>query len=718
MASNFYNVVRYPSTMTTDAAATFELSAPPATTGLTYSVKYEFTCDGTTTSGTLATGLTNTTYTFTPKTAIFAPLMTKSEEGVIKMIFETNNSHKNSVIITRVLKLKESLKPIIANQEIKRTNAYDGKSISKVTNHTLIFGIAGLYGASQTIEVTIRGSKYTKEVAAVSDDSYTPVSFDIGTFENVIDSDPDTIVVSIKITDSRSRSCTFGNSFSVYKYSPPNIVASIFRNSDEQPTLAFKSSYQATVAEKANSLKQFFARVSINGVDKDTDLKGKTSPQALEGTYSLTKSYVVYVYIQDQVISSTIVKKLVLPSTKLIMDVGADGNTVTFFGTSPSSADEETLRIGDVASFGKEVVLGKTSDKYTKIGDSGLSIYDGINNLIGQIGYGDTKNKNGEIVKDCFYTLGSREAGTTIGTFSVAAGSVVEASGHASFAEGFQTKASGLDSHAEGSNTTASGEYSHAEGSNTTASELNSHAEGASTISSGTCSHAEGYYTIASGEYSHAGGYHTIASGNYQTVVGQFNIEDKFNAENLGNKYSFIVGNGISDTERSNAFAVCDSGDVEVNGKSVNNLYAGEVFHHYANAETTLTADKKRINIPAFTSGYGSTLSKLYFKNSNLEIKINRTGLYAIIARVAFRPKTAGGRAEFAIHINGTRLAMYASSMWSPKVDTRVRLVPFILQLKEGDKITFQGQMTDNVIGYIAINDITAYALDYEGKYK
>lgn len=712
MASNFYDVVRYPSTMTTDAAATFELSAPPATTGLTYSVKYEFTCDGATTSETLATGLTNTTYTFTPKTAKFGPLMLKSAEGVIKMIFETNNSHKNSVIITRVLKLKESLKPMIANQEIKRTNAYDGKSISNVTTHTLIFGVEGLYGASQTIEVTIRGSKYTKEVAAVSDDSYTPVRFDIGTFENVIDSDPDTMAVNINITDSRGRSHKFGNSFSVYKYSPPNVVASIARNGEEQPELTFETSYQVTVAEKANSLKQFLARVSIDGVEKDTDLNGKTSPQALVGTYNIAKSYVIYIYIQDQVMPSAIVKKVVLPSTKLIMDVGADGNTVTFFGTSPSSADKETLRIGDVASFGEEVILGKTSDKYTKIGSSGLSIYDGVNHLIGQIGYGDTKNKNGEIVQDCFYTLGSRKSGTTIGTFSVAAGSVVEASGHASFAEGFQTKASGLDSHAEGSDTIASGDYSHAEGASTTASGLDSHAEGAGATASGDSSHAEGYHTIASGYVSHAGGYYTKASGDYQTVVGRFNIED------TANKYSFIVGNGISDTERSNAFAVCDSGDVEINGKSVNNLYAGEVFHHYANAETTLTADKKRVNIPAFTSGYGSTLSNLYSKNSNLEIKINRTGLYAIIARVAFRPKTAGGRAEFAIHINGTRLAMYASSMWSPKADTRVRLVPIIVHFKEGDKITFQGQMTDNEIGYMAINDIMAYALDYEGKYK
>ena len=61
---------------------------------------------------------------------------------------------------------------------------------------------------------------------------------------------------------------------------------------------------------------------------------------------------------------------------------------------------------------------------------------------------------------------------------------------------------------------------------------------------------------------------------------------------------------------------------------------------------------------------------------------------------------------------------IYASSMWCPKADTRVRLVPFILQLSAGDSISFQGQMTDADVSYIRIYDIMMYALDYEGKYR
>ena len=91
------------------------------------------------------------------------------------------------------------------------------------------------------------------------------------------------------------------------------------------------------------------------------------------------------------------------------------------------------------------------------------------------------------------------------------------------------------------------GDCSHAEGSDTTASGLYSHAEGKNTTASHDCSHAEGSDTTASGWYSHAEGYYTKASGRYSHVQGKYNIDD------LNEKYAHIVGNGISDTARSNA---------------------------------------------------------------------------------------------------------------------------------------------------------------------
>lgn len=108
----------------------------------------------------------------------------------------------------------------------------------------------------------------------------------------------------------------------------------------------------------------------------------------------------------------------------------------------------------------------------------------------------------------------------------------------------------------------ASGNYSHAEGSGTTASGFSSHTEGASTIASGARSHAEGSATTASGDYSHAEGLGTIASGNNQHTQGAYNIEDS------NSKYAFIIGNGTSDSARSNAFAVDWNGLIYVNNAS------------------------------------------------------------------------------------------------------------------------------------------------------
>ena len=110
-------------------------------------------------------------------------------------------------------------------------------------------------------------------------------------------------------------------------------------------------------------------------------------------------------------------------------------------------------------------------------------------------------------------------------------------------------------SHAEGYNTTASGKYSHAEGFFTAASGKYSHAEGYNTTASGESSHAEGIFTTAARDYSHAEGCRTKACSSYQHTQGKYNIEDS------SNTYAHIVGNGDSDTSRSNAHTLDWSGN-------------------------------------------------------------------------------------------------------------------------------------------------------------
>ena len=134
-----------------------------------------------------------------------------------------------------------------------------------------------------------------------------------------------------------------------------------------------------------------------------------------------------------------------------------------------------------------------------------------------------------------------------------------KAAGRYSHAEGEGSQALGVNSHAEGGGTQATGPVSHAEGVGTKAIGAISHTEGSGTIASGVNSHTEGGGTTASGENSHAEGEGTIAAGKNQHTQGKYNIQD------ANNKYAFIIGNGTSNNNRSNAFAVGWNGKIYVN---------------------------------------------------------------------------------------------------------------------------------------------------------
>lgn len=150
---------------------------------------------------------------------------------------------------------------------------------------------------------------------------------------------------------------------------------------------------------------------------------------------------------------------------------------------------------------------------------------------------------------------------TASGIASHAEGSMSGALGDYSHSEGSNTIASGNSSHAEGFSNIASGDSSHAEGQSAAASGDSSHAEGFNTTASESYSHAEGNTTTASAESSHAEGHFTTAQSQYQHVQGKYNIGDSTN------KYAHIVGNGSSNTARSNAHTLDWSGNAWYKGK-------------------------------------------------------------------------------------------------------------------------------------------------------
>lgn len=547
MASDgYYALYDYPKEMTTDTAGTFKMSKIDMTTNdVTYSFKYDFICDGVTTSKTVATGLTATQYTWTPTTATFAPLMTKSDQGTLKVAIESSNGRRTTYYATISLKLKASIKPSSTFQYVSDTG-FNNKAIAGITSFTFTINVPGLYGASQTVKFTIKDTDYVQNVPAVSGTTNTAVTFDVGTFSC---NDPTAMYTrwffKIEITDSRGRSDSRTDWVTIYPYSPPDVVATVDRNADEKPVLTFTPSYQATVAGATNSITIFWARCNVDGEVYETDLKGKTSPQVLVGTYDPSKAYQFTIAIKDSVRPSAIIKRIILPSAMPVMDIGADGKTVTFFGTSPNSADKNTLRVGDVASFGEEVVLGDTSNSYTVVKATGLTVHDkntvvgDDTDVIASIGIGNTVNASGSKVTGPFYTLGVRSFNEVDGV-----GIQPTENGLYSMVEGWLCEASGYASHAEGNACCASGHLSHAGGMN----------------------------SGASGFASFAHGYGLRANGEYQAVFGMNNIVD------TSNKYLLIVGNGPGEGTSSNALGVTANGHIDVQKNIYINTNGSGIF--------------------------------------------------------------------------------------------------------------------------------------------
>ena len=87
---------------------------------------------------------------------------------------------------------------------------------------------------------------------------------------------------------------------------------------------------------------------------------------------------------------------------------------------------------------------------------------------------------------------------------------------------------------------------------------------GTGTTASGNDAFADGAGTVASGDNSHAGGHGTIANRANQTSIGKYNEADigGDNETELG-EYAFIIGNGTSNNNRSNALTVEWDGTLE-----------------------------------------------------------------------------------------------------------------------------------------------------------
>ena len=175
--------------------------------------------------------------------------------------------------------------------------------------------------------------------------------------------------------------------------------------------------------------------------------------------------------------------------------------------------------------------------------------------------------------------MGNGSAASGINSTAIGSGTI--ATGGASTAIGNLTAAFGLASTATGNLTTASGSASTAMGNSTTASGENATALGSSTTASGQSATAMGFGNISSGFHSTAMGSGTFSTGSHTTTmgltttarahgsltIGQFNdsIINSSPTTWIATDPVFIIGNGSSTFNRSNAITVLKNSKTGIN---------------------------------------------------------------------------------------------------------------------------------------------------------
>lgn len=409
----YYILNEYPIELKTEQSYTYQLTTSPDgdMTDVTYSFGWKFTCDGITTEKTVASGLTDLTYVWTPSNIIFGPLMAKSKIGILNIVITTSTGKSTYVSKDIKLTIADSVRPSISNCTIDRTAyAYNDKSISNRTTHKLSLGVSGLYGASQTITVSIGDAVNTIKVDAQPNNQISTVSLELGSFDaGTADSIEKTI--NVIVTDSRGFTVNRTTSVTIYGYTPPTLTATVYRDTNQDAYISFTTNHQNMVAGKANNINTFYAKCTTGSTTIQTDLK--TSPQKLNGTDALEKSYDVFVLLTDDV-GGKDAKKFVIPNGIPVMDIGADGKTVSFFGTAPESADKLSLQIKDIASFGETIRLGKENDKTkTVITSEAFSIFDTGDEMVHFGRTGDWTTDDPQATRGYYFSFGSDRTDTS-----------------------------------------------------------------------------------------------------------------------------------------------------------------------------------------------------------------------------------------------------------------------------------------------------------------
>lgn len=211
----------------------------------------------------------------------------------------------------------------------------------------------------------------------------------------------------------------------------------------------------------------------------------------------------------------------------------------------------------------------------------------------------------------------------------------------------------GKGSHAEGyGSVIATGDGAHAEGyDSVTNSGKGAHVEGYKNIGNGNGAHAEGYNNIINNslggsanhvegldntiddgdasfaQASHVGGIGNICKGaSAQTIIGKYNIIDKGDYDKRYGTYAHIVGNGTSDTDRSNAYTLdwdgnaVFAGDIKDGKGNILDNTQKQADKAYALAEKKVSGISNSIITGSYVYD-GSATDKFSFEDENVRGK-------------------------------------------------------------------------------------------------
>ena len=183
--------------------------------------------------------------------------------------------------------------------------------------------------------------------------------------------------------------------------------------------------------------------------------------------------------------------------------------------------------------------------------------------------------------------------------------------------------------------------------------------------------------------------------------------------------------------DKMNAETADRKSELDIERKRIDNLIkelpatAGEyqqsklVLHGYDNAAVKCTTTSGNyMNVPAFTTDQGGSLSSLYTKKSNYQIAVSKSGLYLFELRIHVNSLVANKRVELAPFVNDTRIAALASSYNTAGDFTLTQVAALPLWLNANDTVDFRIAPIEAASVSLQLGDVLVYAIDWEDKFK